>query len=139
MHTAPSGQALLSHPEQAELCDAAEGDGTPESQAGHQLQARVLMVPSIHPCLLQLAQARSWKLSRSLSSGQAAAASLSGEGLALTNTDHTEAVQRRARYSHIQLTQHQDLHPAGSTQSPGETLTQQPGQGQDTPSCLFYL
>lgn len=33
----------------------------------HQLQDCILVVPSIHPCLLQLAQAGSWKLSRSLS------------------------------------------------------------------------
>lgn len=61
----------------------------------HQLQARVLVVPSVHPCLLQLAQARTWKLSSSLSSRQAAAASPSGEGLAPKNTAQAEAVQHR--------------------------------------------
>lgn len=51
------------------------------------------------------------------------------------NQDHRGC--RAARYSHVRLTQQQDQHPAGSTQGPGETLTQQPGQGQDSPSCLF--
>lgn len=45
--------------------------------------------------------------------------------------------RQRARYWHVRLTQHQNLHPAGSAQGPGEALIQQPGQGQDSPSCLF--
>lgn len=34
VHTTPSGQPLLSYPEQAELCDVAEGEEAPESHAG---------------------------------------------------------------------------------------------------------
>lgn len=66
-----------------------------------------------------------------------------GEGPAPGSTDEPRrgrlcsAELRSARYSHVRLAQRRDQHPAGSARGPGETLTQQPGQGQDSPSCLF--
>lgn len=76
MHTTP----LPSHPEQAELCDAAEGDEAPESHGGPSDPSPVPYGALNSPLPAAAGTDTGLEAVQELHSRQAAAASCSGEG-----------------------------------------------------------
>lgn len=127
MHTTP----LPSHPEKAELCDAAEGDEAPESHAGPSDPSPCPYGALNSPLPAAAGTDTALEAVQELQLMAGCSSNLLWRGISFLTPEIT------ARLSSTALTQHQHQHPAGSAQSPRETLTQQPGQGQDSPSCLL--